>query len=257
MNLLLEPDRQALAALGITTAEQLADRVSQDRQFLGQFDPAATARILATIAPVVQQRSRSFLVRSRSFTRGTIRNFRFDVLLLLVLSLVVAALFRDLHVAPPPAPVLASKDGVLPFHVIASSDLRLSCTSDNLPAKQMQDNFVGHYSFEFLEPCSPIVPKKLSSGKRLDKELNGRSILRLKVQPTSVFAGMHTPFKAILLVAPTERGTSSLLVNDLFVLDLQKDGDGMSAVVAVLSTEEPTLASFVGHSNLYLVARQP
>jgi len=253
MNLLTPPDRQALAELNINTADQLTDRVLRDPQFPDQFGPAA-ARIRATVIDVVQQRSRNFLVRSRSITRGELRKYRFDALLLLLLILVAIALWRDRHA---PNPVLASKNGVLPFHPIVPSDLRLSCDSNNPPEQSILDNFVGRYSFEYLEPCASIIPKKLSSGQRLTIELKSRAILRLKVQPTSVFAGMHPPFKAILMVAPRERGTTTLLLNDLFVLDLQKETDGMSAIVAILSVDEPTVASFVSRCDLFLVARLP
>jgi hypothetical protein len=256
INILSEPDRQALAAQNVRTADQLTDRVMESRDFPDQFG-AAAATIRNVVSGVVQQRAKNFISQSRSFTEGRVRKYWFDALVLLALLLVAVAFCRDLHAPPPAQAVIWKKTGLPPFHIIVPSDLQLSCKSNNAVAKETLEEFVGRYSPEFLEPCVSIDPKKLSSGPRLSTELNARIIVRLKVQPTSVFADMPAPFKAMLMVAPRERGTASLLLSDVFVLDLQKDTDGLAAVVAIPSADEPTLASFVARSDFFLVAGQP
>jgi hypothetical protein len=257
MSILTEPDRQALAAQDVRTADDLTARTLQDPQFPDRFGPAAAARIRMVVSSVVRQRSGNFLAQSRSFTEGRFRKYRFDAFVLLALLLISVALWRDRHVPAPSRAVVRPHAGLPPFHLIVSSDLRLSCNSNSPPAKEALDNLVSRYSLVYLEPCAPVDPNQLSSGPRLTSELNGRITVRLKVQPTSAFAGMPPPFRVSLMVAPHERGTSSLLLNDIYLLDLQKDTDGMSAVVAIPSADEPTLASFVARSDLFLVARQP
>jgi len=260
INSLPEPDRLALAVQNVRTADQLTDRVSQDPQFPDQFGPAA-ARIRDFVARyryLARQRSEDFLRRSLPFTEGRIRNHRFDIMVLLAIVFIAFAVWRDRHTtSPPKASQAVLKSGLPPFHLITTPDLQVSCKSGMAPAQKSLDDLVGRYSLEYLKPCVPIDPKKLSSGPRLSTELHGRTIVRLKLQPTSVFAGMYPPFKAVLMVAPRERGTTSLLLNDLFVLDLQRDAEGMSAVVAISSADDPTLASFVARSDLWLVAALP
>jgi hypothetical protein len=174
-----------------------------------------------------------------------------------MLILVLAGLWRDAHVPVPEKRVLAKSGGLEPFHVIELADLRLTCQSDAPPSPQLAAKIVGRYSSEYLEACATIDPKSLSSGAQLSTELNNRILVRHKVQATNVFAGMHPPFKAGLMGSPRERATTALIVNDLLVLDLRKDGDGLAVVVAVPAADEPTLASFVARSDLLLVSGQP
>jgi hypothetical protein len=214
----------------------------------------------AVVSEVVRQSSKDFLARSHSFLDGHLRNYALDALLLIVLVLGIAALWRDFHVSPPKAPGSAAvgrNGGLEPFHVIAPSDLLLSCQSRNPPSQEIAGTIVGRYSTEYLKACAPIDATKLSSGPRLSTELNGRIVVRLKVQPTTVFTGMPPPYKAALMVSSRERGTATLFLNDIMVLDLQKDADGTSAVLAILASDESTLAAFIARSDLFLVAGPP
>jgi hypothetical protein len=170
--------------------------------------------------------------------------------------LVLAGIWRDIHV-PAPGQAVAGKSGIAPFHIIAEADFRLSCKSNDSPSPELAGTIIGHYSSEYLKPCAPIDPKKLSSGPRLSTEINGRILVRLKVQATTIFNGMRPPFRASLMVSPRERATTALLLNDLMILDLQKDGDGLSAVIAIAPADELALASYVARSDLLLVAAQP
>ena len=178
----------------------------------------------------------------------------FDCAVFLALVLVGAGLWRDAH---EPGRVIVKNGGLKPFHVIAPTDLRISCQSNTPPPSQLSAKIVGRYSSEYLPSCSLIDPKRLSKGAPLTNELDDRIVVRLKVQATNLFAGMHPPFKATVLAAPRERATTALLLNDVIVLDLQKDGEGASAVVALPSADAPTLTSFVAHSDLFLVTERP
>jgi hypothetical protein len=256
MSELTEGDRQALAAHGLLTAEQLAARALHDPRFLAQFGDAATQRMQSVVASVVLQRSKRFVRRSRSFTEGRFRKHALDFLVLLFALLLLTGIWRDIHV-PVPGRAVAGKSGIAPFHVIAGTDFRLSCKNDDSPSPEFAGTIIGHYSSEYLKPCAPIDPKKLSSGPGLSSETNGRILVRLKVQATTIFNGMRPPFRAALMVSPRERATTALLLNDLMVLDLQKDGDGLSAVVAITPADELALASYVARSDLLLIAAQP
>jgi hypothetical protein len=201
-------------------------------------------------------RSAHVVERSRVFTEGRFRKHLIDALVLLALGLVAMALRRDFHV-PSSQAVVGRSGGLEPFHVIVPSDLRLNCGSNNSPSPAATEKIVGRYSSKYLKVCAQIDPKMLSSGPRLSSEVNARSIVRLKVQSTIIFTDMHPPFKAALMISPSERATTSLFLNDVIVLDLQEDGADLGAVVAVSSVDESTLASFVARSEIFLVAGQP
>ncbi len=255
MSELTDDDRRALATHGARTAEQLAAHALRDPEFLAQFGEAAAQRMQSVVATVVLRRSTRFLRRSRSFTEGSLRKHGLDFLVLICTLLLLAGLWRDLHVLPP-GQVVVGKSGIGPFHVITDSDLRLSCKNNDSPAPEFVGTLIGHYSLEYLKPCDSIDPKKLSSGPPLSTELNGRILVRLKVQVTTIFSGMHPPFRASLMVAPRERATTALLLNDLMVLDLQKEGDGLSIVVAIAPADATALASYVARSDLLLITGQ-
>jgi hypothetical protein len=171
-----------------------------------------------------------------------------------MLVLICLALWRDAHIPCPEKPLVAKKGGIEPFHVIGIADLRLTCESDTTPSAKRAGTMVGRYSFEYLKSCEPMDVGRLSSGDRLSGELKDRVLVRLKVQPTSLFHGMNPPFRAVVVGSPSERGTTALLENDLIVMDLQKDGDGWGAVLAVPSADEPTLVTFMSRSDLLLAA---
>lgn len=249
MNPLTQADWQALAVHDVHNTRQLTARVLQDQDFLNQFDPNAARRMRAVVSKVVVE-------RSSVFVEGRFRKHLIDALVLIALCLVAKALWRDFRV-PSSHAVVGRSGGLEPFHVIVPSDLRLDCHSNNSPSPAATEKIVGRYSPKYLKMCAEIDPKMLSSGTRLSSEVNARMIVRLKVQPTIVFNDMHPPFKAALMISPSERATTALLLNDVIVLDLQKDGADSAAVVAVLSADESTLASFVARSEIFLVAGQP
>jgi hypothetical protein len=205
----------------------------------------------AIISATLLQRSKVLFRKSDSFTQGGWGKYWFDFLVLVVALLIGAGLWRDAHF--PINQVVAKGGGIEPFHVIELSDLRITCQSSILPSSNLAAELVGRYSTEYLESCAPIDPKRLSSGPRLSTELKDRILLELKVHATSLFNGMHPPFRAALMGSPRAPATTALLVNDLIVLNMQKDGDGLSVVVAAPYADEATLASFAARSDLFLV----
>jgi hypothetical protein len=168
-----------------------------------------------------------------------------------------AAVWRDLHVAKAPeAPdvVVKRPDGLAPYHVIAPADVALNKPS----AKQASilGDVSGRYSSVYVAVDKALEKEKLSKGPRLSTELNERVIVRVKTQASNVFSGMAPPYRAALIVAPHDRGTSALFLNDVYVLDLQPDGDGLAAVLALSSSDEPTFAAFMASSDFILAVHE-
>jgi hypothetical protein len=239
-----EDVRQRLRAQQITSADKLANQALTQPAFLTQFNVDTRRQLLEIIAQVVARRSRSLIWPQ-------LRRHTLDLVVLVVMLAVGAALWRDYHLSQK-AIAIAGPSGILPFHVIRTSDL---ASKGPKPTDGFAD-VVGRYSAEYVPPGSRILVEKLSQGPRLTAELNDRFLVRLKVQTTNLFAGMNPPFRAALQVAPHERGTGALVLNDVFVLDMQEKSDGPSAVLAVLSADESTLAAFMARSDFFLVARQ-
>jgi hypothetical protein len=205
---------------------------------------------------LLRRRAKQFVRRSDVLVSGVWGKFWLDGVLVIALCLACAALWRDAHRSSPPTPLVVGQRGLLPFHVIQLADLRLKDQGDTPPSTERAAEVVGRYAFHFVKAGDVIAPKQLSRGDRLSNELDGRILVGLKVRATNLFAGMNPPFTASLIGAASERGTTTLLERDLIVLDLQTQGDGSVAVVAVPSADQPTLAAFIGRSDLLLVAER-
>lgn len=202
---------------------------------------------------LLRRRTQQLVRRTDFLVTGLWGHYWLDLALLIALGLALLAMYRDAHLHPP-TPLVAGQRGLPPFHVIQLGDLRLKGHGDTPPPAERAAGAVGRYAFQFVPAGDVIDLKKLSRGDRFSTELNGRVLLGLKVKATNLFTGMNPPFTASLAGAPSERGTTTLLERDVIVLDLQKQGDGLAAVLAVPAADEPTLAAFIARSDLLLVA---
>lgn len=251
MRILTPEQRDQLRAMGIVSADQLANRVLANHDFIDQFDAAMQRCILRITAQVTAPRAGSIL-------QASYREHALDLLIVAAVLLAGLAVWRDLYfpkIPNVPEVVVQRSGGLPPFHVIVPTDVALA-KSGTSQSGILRD-FIGRYSPVYIATGKAISKEKLSKGLRLSTELNDRMIVRLKTQRTNLFSEMAPPYRAALLAAPHERGTSALFLNDVFVLDLQTDGDGLAAVLAVPSSDESTLAAFMARSDFFLVAHQP
>jgi hypothetical protein len=179
-----------------------------------------------------------------------------DLVILFVIAVSVWAIRRDLLYQPTPAQTVrvAIATGLNPFHVIVRSDLKTNTSPPDPDSLKFIDHAIGRYSTQFVAANAELKPGNLNAGPTLSTELADRIIIRVRVASTTVFTGIPTPFSAGLMAAPRERGAGPLLLQDVLVLDLQKDGDAMSAVLAIPSKDQPSLISFASRSDFYLVA---
>jgi hypothetical protein len=205
-------------------------------------------------AILLRTRSKQLVRRSDFLVEGFLGKYWLDLLLFLALLLACAALWRDAHIRPPQTPLVAGERGLPPFHVIQIADLRLKGQGSTPPPVERAADVVGRYCFQFVPAGAVIDPAKLSQGDRLSNQLSGRLLVGLKVQATNLFVGMNPPFLAALTGAPAERGTAALLEREVIVLDLQTQGDGLAAVLAVSASDQPNLAAFIARNDLRLVA---
>lgn len=203
--------------------------------------------------PILVKRATAIFRRSDFLTNGLLGKVWLELLLVLIVLLVAAALWRDAHTNLEPQ-LVAKPGGILPFHVIQLADLRLEHQETTVPSTKGAKDLIGRYAFTYLPSGKPVNPSQLSQGARLSKELEGRVLIQLNVRPTQVFNGMKPPFRASLLASPAERGTTVLFQKDVLVLDLQPSTDGSRAVVALSASDAPGAAGFFSRTDLLLVA---
>jgi hypothetical protein len=203
--------------------------------------------------PDLTARYTRFRVESGVFLGGVVRPYLLDALILILVALIAWAVNRDRHTAPKVEFVVARPSGIEPFRPIVASDLSLDCKSKNPVPAAAAAPLTGRYSPVFIKTCDPVDPARLSANPVSPSDLLGRVLIRLKAQPTSLFAGMGPPFKAGLMFAPHEHGDSPLFLDNVLILDVQTGGDGLSVVAAVLDSDQPAVASFVARSDVLLV----
>lgn len=194
-----------------------------------------------------------FRGESDAFLGGVVRPYLLDALILVLAALIAWAVNRDRHTAPKVEFVVARPSGIEPFHPIVASDLFLDCKSKNPVSVAAAAPVAGRYSPVFIKTCDPVDPARLSANPVSPSDLLGRVLIRLKAQPSSLFARMGPPFKAVLMFAPHEHGDSPLFLDNVLILDLQTDGDELAVVAAVLASDQPAVASFVARSDVLLV----
>lgn len=206
------------------------------------------------LPPELTARATRFQRESRTFLGGAARPYLADALILILIALVAYAVDRDWHTPSKVKFVVARSAGIQPFHPIVASDISVDCKSKTAIPSGAPADLLGRYSPVFLKTCDSLDPAKLSANPISPNDLLGRVLIRLKAQPSSLFAGMGSPFKAGLMFAPHERGTAALFLDNVPILDVQKDGDGLSIVAAILDSDQPAVASFVARSDVLLVA---
>lgn len=244
-------DRAILREAGVRSERQLAKRVESEPRFVETLalpGPAARLRVLKAAGEALQRRSLRIRV-------GLYPRLWPTVAVILIIGVSVAAVWRDLlYTFTPPSIIrVARANGIEPFHLIGRSDLKPELTPPDSTTVNSMERAIGRYLKEYASPNSVFDPKKLNEGRPLSTELADRSIIRLKVVSTSLFEKMPPPFSAGLMASPHDRGAGALLLNDVLVLDLQKDSEGMTAVLAIPTRDESSFAAFAARSDFYLI----
>jgi len=257
MKTLTTQDWLILANAGISTEKQLREQLESNPEFVPNLvkgftdrDVAAESQenILAFVAQVLCSRSRSNRLNWLLVAWPTLA-------VLIVVGFSGWAIYRDISYTPKvTAGVrIAESEGLQPFHPITKSDIRMDTVPSDSSSLHSITDAIGRYTTKYLPANSVLGEKQLSIGRLAPATLRGRIVIRLKVVSTNVFNGIPPPFKAGLTASPHERGAAALLLDDVLVLDLQNDGEGMSAVLAVSAADQSALASFAARSDFYLV----
>jgi hypothetical protein len=256
---LTDEDRTTLAARNINTVEEFVARQAQDPTIihhLGLADYKAKNRVADAILFAVKQRwevrprAREALDSAAALTERRLRTHLPDIIVIIVLLLLGVGVYRGCSSRT----ALIAPRGLMPFQLIAPSDIEAS-GPDQRSLTAVRNEVVGKYSTVRVAPGAVINLWSLSSRTLPVNALDGRRIFRLKLQPgplAETFSSL-LPARISLMIAPKDKDVKGMLLDDIYVLDVQTQADGISAVVATTEANAQALSSFEAKSDLIIV----
>jgi hypothetical protein len=243
---LSESDRSALKSKDIDCAEQFWSAMADDPGLIGNLglpDIDAQKRVTKTLAGLAKSESKTI---TSSWFASHIPDF---VALVTVLLIIAAIVFVDRS----PQSVIAKND-LGPFHVITRSDIEVRNARDITAAETAINDIVGRYATEQIAKGAKVDASKLSAGAHLSKELDGLRVLTLKLQSTSVLAGIKPPVKLGIILSPrTREDDKKAPIHQIYVLDFHSAPDGIWVVVAGTEAETQELSADLSLGQLIAV----
>jgi hypothetical protein len=243
---LSDVDRAALRSKNIDSAEQFWSAMSNDPDLisgLGLPDVDAQKRVTTTLARLAQSESKAI---TSSWFAGHIPDF---VVLAIFLSIMAAIVLVDRS-----PEVVIARNNVGPFHVITRADVEIRNARDNTAAEAVVNRVIGRYATQEIAKGGKVDPSKLSAGTRLSNELDGLRVFTLKLQPTSVLAGIKPPAKVGIILSPrTKEDDKKAPIHQVYVLDIRSASDGIWVVVAGTEAETQELSADLSAGQLIAV----
>ena len=243
---LSDSDRRVLRSNGINCAERFWAAMANDPSLitdLGFPNVDAEKRVTTLLAQLAES-------ESKSLTSSWAAKHIPDCVALATCLLIIAAI---VFVDRSPQSVIAKSD-LGPFHVIASSDIEVRNARDNTAAETVINDTVGRYATEQIAKGAKVDASKLSAGTHLSKELDGLRVLTLKLQSTSVLAGIKPPVKLGIIFSPrTKEDDKKASIHQIYVLDYRSAPDGIWVVIAGTDAETQELSADLSLGQLIAV----
>jgi hypothetical protein len=178
--------------------------------------------------------------------------------LALVLS---AVLSRSMTTdAAPKELVVASEVGLSAFHLIGAGDVRLVEGPAEPGTFTSSKDVEGRYSFQAIPAGVPLRSEQLSAVRLSPQDLDGRQILTMPIAKATLSATAVAGGRVSLLVSPRDGSETSLqplLLDDVILLAVERDGDATSVVVAINADEIAALAALLGRSEIFVLQPVP
>jgi len=244
---------QTLVSKGIiNSAEDFWDRLASDPDFIDNTLPADSKQRVTDLAADIA------VLRAKRITRSRLRDHLLDVCVVLVIGLVLYGVLRDRVPIRVFQFVVVSKTGGLePFQIITSQDVSLGSGTPSSSIFTSVNDVVGRYALEYIPSGAALERSRASAGARLSNELSQRRVLRVKLQPSTVLAGLKLPVRLDVLVSPREKDLSFALLRAVYILDVHSEADGISAVVAISDADFNKLAPLISRSDLIPIGLEP
>jgi hypothetical protein len=176
----------------------------------------------------------------------------FIALLLLAIVLIV---YRGVTAGTSFAPRVVVKAGskLTPFRNIDPADLTLE---EGMPTKgtfSSVEQFAGRYPSETLAEGKPVTETKLLS-KELSSEVGKRHLLALPVEQGTAVQEIKTPATVwLLLPSHDEKIPTAVLVKDVLLLAVRRNGGGMTATIAVTEQGLTEMKNCIGRIEAIII----
>ena len=251
-------DRAVLAVNNITTVEEFLKRQIQDPKLIhhvGLPDWKAEKRLAEALEFAVTQRwvlrpqSEKALATAQALNDRWLRTHWPDISVLALLLFLSMGAYRGCSTRA----ALAAPHGLMPYQLIAASDVTVRGNARNQVAAV--NEIAGRYSTVRVPPGGEINPFSLSSRALPMDALDHRRILRLALQPSPLVESLRSmlPAKVSLMVAPKDKDAKGMLLDSVYILDVEAKQDGVSAVLALSETDAQALAGQEARSELIIM----
>ena len=204
----------------------------------------------------VEERADVVLARAKRLNRTWLRHHLPDMCVGLLITFMLWGIFH--HRSPNKAqisrPVVVSRaSGLAPFEIIRKDDVALGDVAAKSSAFTSVKDVLGRYAIQYIPKDAVLERSLLSTGAPLSNELDRRHILAVKLQPSTIVVGVRPPIIIGLLASPREKDHSAVLINEVYLLDLHPQADGISAVLAISDSDLRTLSPLISRSDLIAI----
>jgi hypothetical protein len=229
-----------LDAADIVKDQQIWARLGSNEK--GELNRLAEA-LGVGIPDFLEALASSSLAAAAEFGPSPLRRHAMDAVILgvmLAVLLMLAGVLRRGIRFSQPDPVVAVRD-IAPFAPIGPGDV----------TPQKTDEFIGRYSAVRIARGAVVTSRNLSAGK-LSGTLANRSVLRIQAKLGKAALPWRLPATVTLLAAPRHSGTEPLVLNGVYLLAIQDNGDTSALWVAVDSSRLLDLTARLGDAELLL-----
>ena len=250
-------DRDVVATLKrnkVVTVEDLWAEIGSDFTTGINQVAAATQIDEAQLREIIRQEAVAYKPRSN----GRWHRFLFFVgrywreLLALIIALVLLSLLVRNVVRRRDTLVVTAANGLPAFHVIRADDVQ--------PAKmfRVEDSFavendvIGRYLLQPVSPGAALLNSQVGP-KSLTGHLDGRQVLTIPIKGSAISSTVRPASRVRLLFSPRNQDVccqnvsktgkpDDLVLNDVIVLSINRQGDSSAITVALKSAEDLTKA---------------
>jgi hypothetical protein len=191
----------------------------------------------------------------RSLLAATNRRKSELALITLFLLAVVLIAYRGVTAGTSFTPRVMVKAGskLTPFSNIDPADLTLEKGMPTKGAFSSVEQFAGRYPSETLEGGKPVTESKLLS-KELSGEIGKRQLLSLPVEQGTAVQEIKTPATVwLLLPSHDEKIPTAVLVTDVLLLAVRRNGGRMTATIAVTEQGLTEMKDRVGRTEAIII----
>jgi hypothetical protein len=243
-------DIKTVEALWVENRDDIAGRLGRTGQTSGVKLEILYAVLMADALGALSKKGwwrRPFAAANRH--KGELTLF---ILLVLAVSLMV---YRGVSTGQSFTPRLTVKVGskLTPYRKIDPNDLSLEKAMPSKGTFSSVDQVAGRYPSEVVTGGKPVTEAQLLS-KELSDEIGKRYILALPAEQGTAGREIKTPAAVwLLLPSPDEKAPAAVLVKDVLLLAVRRDGERVTATIAVTEQGLNEIKNCVGRTKAIVI----